>query len=86
MNESKGHFERTSSDEAIRNHEKAWREIREMEDDFAYRQRKRRVLMVVCLIASTAAMIAFIQFGKISHDLAMCFNAVIAAALGRGMK
>ena len=83
MSNTKGRYEK---DEAVRNHEKAWEEILEAEEDFAFRQRKRRVMMVFGLILATAARITFIQFGKISYDLAMCFNAAIAAAFGWGMK
>lgn len=84
MNESKGHFERS---EAVRNHEKAWDEVLKAEaEDHAFRQRKRRLVMVSGLILTAAAMIAFIQFGKISYDLALCFETVIAAAFGWGMK
>lgn len=59
---------------------------RKAEEAYAFQKRKHRVLMVAGLILTTAAMIAFIEYGQISFYLAMCFNAALAGVFGYNIK
>lgn len=85
-NNQSGAYERTSAEQAIRNRDAAWQDIRKAEEAYAFQKRKHRVLMVAGLILTTAAMIAFIEYGQISCVLAMCFNAALAAVFGYNIK
>lgn len=79
---SGGRYARQDDDQAIRNRDTHWQEIRKAEDDYAFQKRKRQVLLIGGLILTTAAMIGFIEFDQISCNLAMCFNAALAAVFG----
>lgn len=81
-----GMYERTSVEEAIHNRDAAWQDIRKAEEAYAFEKRKRRVLMAAGLILTTAAMIAFIEYGQISFYLAMCFNAALSGVFGYHVK
>lgn len=81
----RGRYEQ-GNDEALRNYEAAWKQVRKDEEEFAFQHRKRRILMAVGLILTTAAMVAFIRMDLIDSSLAMAFNAGLAAAFGCQMK
>lgn len=77
-----GRYEQISAEQAIRNRDEAWKEIRRAEEDYAFQKRKRRVMMICGLVLTTGAMIAFIEYGQISCVLGMCFNGALAAVFG----
>lgn len=80
-----GRFEKTD-DQALRNYEAAWKQVRKDEEAFAFQRRKRRILAVTGLILTTAGMIALVTFDQMTYITGMAFNALFAALFGAWMK
>lgn len=57
-----------------------------MGKEMSSRRRKRIAWLVICLMVSTTAMVAFIHYEQMTYPLGMAFNAPLAAVLGYNMK
>ena len=77
-----GKYERQMAEEAIRNRDAEWNRVMKIENAIAFQKRKRKVLLVLGGILSTAAMIAFMDLALISDILAMVFSSALAAVFG----
>ena len=81
-----GKYERAMAAEAIKNRDAEWNRILKEENAIAFRERKRKVLLVLGAILSTAAMIAFMDLALISDILAVVFSSGLAAVFGYGFR
>lgn len=82
----KGKFEREETARAIQNRDENWKRILKAEQAAAFERRKRRVMLVIGLVMSTAAMITFMDLDLISDILAVVFSSGIAAVFGYAIR